>query len=79
MRGDDRLLRRAERQQRERRHPVRDGAKLALKQFLEENDDCDVKFEEFDTEGDPAKATPVANKVAADDRLRRRHRRRVLR
>ena len=46
--------------------PSRDGAKLALTQFLAENEDCDVKFEDFDTEGDPAKATPVANKLASD-------------
>ena len=46
--------------------PSRDGAKLALKQFLEENDDCTIEMVEFDTEGDPAKATPVANKIASD-------------
>lgn len=46
--------------------PSRDGAKLALKEFLAENDDCDIKLVEFDTEGDPAKATPVANGVAED-------------
>jgi branched-chain amino acid transport system substrate-binding protein len=47
--------------------PSRDGAKLALKQFLEDNDDCDVKMVDFDTEGDPAKATPVANGIAANE------------
>ena len=47
--------------------PSRDGAKLALKQFLAENDDCDVKMVDFDTEGDPAKATPVANGIASND------------
>lgn len=47
--------------------PSRDGAKLALKQFSEENTDCKVEMVEFDTEGDPAKATPVASKIATDD------------
>ena len=46
--------------------PSRDGAKLALTQFLAENDDCTIEMQEFDTEGDPAKATPVANKIATD-------------
>ncbi|MET0997658.1 MAG: branched-chain amino acid ABC transporter substrate-binding protein [Marmoricola sp.] len=47
--------------------PSRDGAKLALTQWSEENKDCKVELVEFDTEGDPAKATPVANKIASDD------------
>ena len=47
--------------------PSRDGAKLALKQWTEENGDCEIELVDFDTEGDPAKATPVANKIAADE------------
>jgi branched-chain amino acid transport system substrate-binding protein len=47
--------------------PSRDGAKLALKQWSAENKDCKVEMVEFDTEGDPAKATPVANKIASDE------------
>jgi len=47
--------------------PSVDGAKLALKQWTAENEDCDIKLVEFDTEGDPAKATPVATKMATDD------------
>ena len=47
--------------------PSRDGAKLAVKQFLAENEDCDITLEEFDTEGDPAKATPLANQIATND------------
>ena len=47
--------------------PSLDGAKLALKQWSEENEDCKIEIVEFDTEGDPAKATPVANKIAADE------------
>ena len=38
--------------------PSVDGAELALDQW--ENDECEVTLERFDTEGDPAKATPVA-------------------
>ena len=47
--------------------PSVEGAKLALKQWSAENEDCDIKIVEFDTEGDPAKATPVATKMATDD------------
>jgi branched-chain amino acid transport system substrate-binding protein len=47
--------------------PSRDGAKLALDQWSAENKDCKVEMVEFDTEGDPAKATPVANKIASDE------------
>jgi branched-chain amino acid transport system substrate-binding protein len=47
--------------------PSVNGAKLALSQWSEENDDCDITLEEFDTEGDPAKATPAATKMATDE------------
>jgi len=46
--------------------PSRDGARLAVKKFNAANPDCKVTMEEFDTEGDPTKATPVATKLAAD-------------
>jgi branched-chain amino acid transport system substrate-binding protein len=45
--------------------PSVDGAELALKQW--DNDECDVTIEKFDTEGDPAKATPVATQIAGDE------------
>jgi branched-chain amino acid transport system substrate-binding protein len=45
--------------------PSVDGAELAIKQW--DNDDCEVTLERFDTEGDPAKATPVATQIAGDD------------
>ena len=32
-----------------------------------DNDECDITLEKFDTEGDPAKATPVATQIAGDD------------
>ncbi len=47
--------------------PSVNGAKLALKQWSADNDDCDISLEEFDTEGDPAKATPAATKMATDE------------
>jgi len=46
--------------------PSRDGAKLAIEKFNAANPNCKVTMVEFDTEGDPAKATPVANQLAAD-------------
>lgn len=45
--------------------PSVDGAELALKQW--DNEDCTVTLERLDTEGDPAKATPIATQVAGDD------------
>lgn len=45
--------------------PSVDGAELAVKQW--DNPDCTVTIEKFDTEGDPAKATPVATQIAGDD------------
>ena len=45
--------------------PSVDGAELALNQW--ENDECEVTIEKFDTEGDPAKATPVATQIAGDE------------
>lgn len=47
--------------------PSYNGAQLALSEFSAENDDCDVTLQEFDTEGDPAKATPVANQMATNN------------
>jgi branched-chain amino acid transport system substrate-binding protein len=46
--------------------PSRDGARLAVKKFNAANPNCKVTMEEFDTEGDPAKAAPVASKIATD-------------
>jgi branched-chain amino acid transport system substrate-binding protein len=45
--------------------PSVDGAELAVKQW--DNDECEVELVKFDTEGDPAKATPVATQIAGDD------------
>ncbi len=45
--------------------PSVDGAQLALDQW--DGGDCTVTLERFDTEGDPAKATPVATQIAGDE------------
>lgn len=45
--------------------PSVDGAELALNQW--DNEECTVELEKFDTEGDPAKATPVATQIAGDE------------
>jgi branched-chain amino acid transport system substrate-binding protein len=45
--------------------PSVDGAELAINQW--ESDECEVTLERFDTEGDPAKATPVATQIAGDE------------
>jgi len=47
--------------------PSVDGAELALKQWLVDNPDCAIEFVRHDTEGDPAKATPIANQIAGDE------------
>jgi branched-chain amino acid transport system substrate-binding protein len=45
--------------------PSVEGAQLALDQW--DGGDCTVSLERFDTEGDPAKATPVATQIASDE------------
>lgn len=47
--------------------PSLNGAKLAVKQHNEKNPDCKVTMQEFDTQGDPAVATPFANQIAGDN------------
>jgi branched-chain amino acid transport system substrate-binding protein len=46
--------------------PSVNGAKLALKEWSAKNKDSHIKLVEFDSEGDPAKATPLATKMATD-------------
>lgn len=48
--------------------PSLNGAKLAVKQHNEANPNCKVTLEEFDTQGSADQATPVANKVAPDQK-----------
>ncbi len=45
--------------------PVRRGCPAGLDQW--DGGDCTVTLERFDTEGDPAKATPVATQIAGDE------------
>lgn len=39
------------------------GAKLALDDFKKANADCNITIKEFDSQGDPEKATPIASQV----------------
>jgi branched-chain amino acid transport system substrate-binding protein len=43
------------------------GAKVALDEFAEESPDCKVEMKEFDSQGDPEKATPLADQIINDD------------
>ena len=43
------------------------GAKVKIEEFNKENPDCEVTLEEFDSQGDPKKATPLALKIAGDE------------
>jgi branched-chain amino acid transport system substrate-binding protein len=45
------------------------GIKLALDEYNKKNSDCQVGFEEFDSQGDPTKATPLATKIVDDDSI----------
>ncbi|MGW1453229.1 branched-chain amino acid ABC transporter substrate-binding protein, partial [Micromonospora sp. NPDC002411] len=47
--------------------PSLNGAKLAVEQFNTANPNCKVTMQEFDTQGDPAVATPFANQIAGDN------------
>lgn len=48
---------------------IRDGAKVAVEQFNEANDDIQVELLEFDTQGDPAQAPGQFDKYVADDKI----------
>ena len=45
---------------------ILDGAKLALDQFNTANPGCQLTIKQFDTEGDPQKATQVAPQIVGD-------------
>lgn len=45
---------------------ILNGAKLALKQHNDANPNCQVDIKQFDTEGDPQKATQVAPSIVGD-------------
>jgi branched-chain amino acid transport system substrate-binding protein len=45
------------------------GAKLALEKYNEGDPDCKVTLQKFDSEGDPAKATPLATQIVNDEKV----------
>ena len=45
------------------------GAQLALDKYNKANADCQVKLTEFDSQGDPEKATPIASQVVNDAKI----------
>lgn len=47
--------------------PSLNGAKLAVKQHNAANSDCQVTLQEFDTQGDPTQASPIATQVSQDE------------
>jgi len=46
---------------------IRNGVELAVDQFNEENADCQVGLEEYDSAGDPNQATGLATQAIGDD------------
>ena len=45
------------------------GAKLALDEYNKQNADCKVVLREFDSQGDPEKATPLASQIVNDQKI----------
>src|SRR4029453_14462542 len=45
------------------------GAKLALDEYNKQNADCQVALKEFDSQGDPEKATPLASEIVNDQKI----------
>lgn len=45
------------------------GAKLALDEYTKKDPKCTVTLTEFDSQGDPEKATPIASQVVNDDKI----------
>ncbi|MFI1193716.1 branched-chain amino acid ABC transporter substrate-binding protein [Micromonospora sp. NPDC020750] len=48
---------------------MRNGTKLAIDQYNKENADCKVNLEQYDSQGDPAKAPPLAQKAVGDTKV----------
>ncbi|WFE31202.1 branched-chain amino acid ABC transporter substrate-binding protein [Micromonospora sp. WMMD975] len=48
---------------------MRNGTKLAIDQYNKDNADCKVNLEEYDSQGDPAKAPALAQKAAGDSKV----------
>jgi branched-chain amino acid transport system substrate-binding protein len=45
------------------------GAKVKIDEFNADNPDCEVTLKEFDSQGDPEKATPLAVQIASDETI----------
>jgi branched-chain amino acid transport system substrate-binding protein len=45
------------------------GAKVALDEFNSENPDCEITLKEYDSQGDPEKASPLAVEIINDDSI----------
>ncbi|WP_040336651.1 branched-chain amino acid ABC transporter substrate-binding protein [Candidatus Blastococcus massiliensis] len=48
---------------------IRNGVELAVNQFNEENEDCQVTLEEYDSAGDPNQATGLATQAIGDENV----------
>ncbi|MGN9808603.1 branched-chain amino acid ABC transporter substrate-binding protein [Micromonospora sp. BQ11] len=48
---------------------MRNGTKLAIDQYNKDNADCKVNLEEYDSQGDPAKAPALAQKAVGDQKV----------
>ncbi|HEY0701052.1 MAG TPA: branched-chain amino acid ABC transporter substrate-binding protein [Micromonospora sp.] len=48
---------------------MRNGTKLAIDQYNEKNADCKVNLQEYDSQGDPAKAPALAQQAVADNKV----------
>ncbi|MFT3872107.1 MAG: branched-chain amino acid ABC transporter substrate-binding protein [Nocardioides sp.] len=45
------------------------GIKLALDEYNKDHSDCEVGLKEFDSQGNPEKATPLATQIVGDDSI----------
>lgn len=48
---------------------VRNGAQLAIEQYMERNPECPVELIEFDSQGDPAQAPALATQAAQNQQI----------
>jgi branched-chain amino acid transport system substrate-binding protein len=48
---------------------MRNGTKLAIDQYNKENADCTVELQEYDSQGDPAKAPALATQAVGDQKV----------
>ncbi len=48
---------------------IKNGAELAIDQWNEDNPDCEITLEDFDSQGDPAQAPALAQQAVEDDNI----------